>query len=308
MNTAPEPLGGLIEFMAFDADGNGITRFRYYSMLPHSYGNGHFAGRFVDGVYTCAMPDGSKVIEADGADGVGVTIFGEDGLPVATFRTSQQAMGRCEIEASSGKFFGWHANGKLALVATFSQAMYDAWGIDAKVSPQAAQSAHSRAGFRTCVEPWLAAAARIPDDLVRAHAARGLEALRMHAQQGLAALRASDQIDMTTILALMVLRPPTIDHDASVLCHLLMSCDPEVRATAHALLDKLGADAARAAVRLAGMKQEDHHDAVQAWVDAALLALGRHGLAELKRESTVGDEERGMLASTIEWLEANLGG
>ncbi len=308
MSTSPEPLDGLIEFMAFDEAGNGIARFRYYSMDPHDYGNGHFAGCFADGVYTCALPDGTKVIEADATEGVGVTVFDADGSPVAVFRTAQQVNGRCEIEASSGKFFAWHANGKLAVVATFSQALYDAWWIDVKVSARAALSVRTQAAFRECVEPWLAATAEIPDDLIRAHAEQGLEALRQHARQGLAALRASDQIDMTTILALMVLRLPTLDHDASMLCQLLMSSDPGVRAKADSLLDRLGADSGRAAVRLALMKNEDENDVVQAWVDTALHRLGQHGLAELKRVSARGEAERAMLASTIEWMEAKLRG
>ncbi len=308
MSEPVEPLSGLIEFMAWDEAGNGIARFRYYSMQPHSYGNGRFAGRFVDGVYTCAMPDGTKVIEADCADGVGVTIFGEDGAPFASFRTTQQAKGRCEIEATSGKFFAWHENGSLALVATFSQAMYDAWGIDAKVAARAALSARTHEAFRACVEPWLAAGAKIPDDLVRARAEHGLAAVRTHAQRGLAALRASHEIDLTTVLALMVMRPPTLDYDASILCQVLMSTDLGVRAMAESLLGKLGADAARAAVRLALMKQEDHNASVQAWVNAALLRLGRHGLDELERASAGGESSRTMLQSTIEWTKANLRG
>jgi hypothetical protein len=114
--------------------------------------------------------------------------------------------------------------------------------------------------------------------------------------------------ERATILALMVLQPPTIDHDASVLCQLLMSTDPELRARAHALLDQLGADARRAAVRLALMKQEDKNAAVQAWVAAGLLRLGWHALAELQRQSAADEGARAMLASTIQWLQTSLGG
>jgi hypothetical protein len=126
-------------------------------------------------------------------------------------------------------------------------------------------------------------------------------------KQGLEALRASDEIDATTILAWMVLQSPTLDYDASLLCQLLMSADPSVRARAEALLDQLEPATARAAVRLALMKQEDHNAAVQAWVDAALLRLGQPGLDELKRVSAGDELARSSLGATIEWLEANLG-
>lgn len=310
MSAAAEPLSGLIEFMVWDEAGNGITRFRYYSMQQHTYGNGQFAGRFVDGTYTCALHDGTKVIAADGADGVRVTIFAEDGAPSLSFRTSHPTEPRCEIEAASGKFFGWHANGKLAVAATFSQAMYDAWGIDVHVSPRAALSPRTHATFRACVEPWLQSCSQLPESLLEKHkelSRTHWELLRTHGQRGLEALRASDEIDVTTILALMVLQLPTLDYDASLVCQLLMSTDPSVRARAESLLDKLGPGTERAVVRLALMKTEDENATVQDWVDAGLLRLGEAGLAELKRVSAAGEPWQEMLQPATEWLTANLG-
>jgi hypothetical protein len=296
MESVNEPLGGLIEVMAWDEAGNAIARFRYYSMAPHRYGNGHVAGQFVDGVYTCALPDGTKVVQADGADGsVRVTVLAEDGSPAAVHRTAAPD-GRCVIEAASGRFFAQHANGSHAVVATFSQAMYDAWGVAARVSPRAALSTRTHAAFRERVEPWLDAAA-----------SKLSGSLRAHAERGLAALRASTTIEAPTVLALLVLFLPDLDHEASVLCHLLMSDDAGVRARADAVLGELGPDTARAAVRLALMRQEDRHDGVRAWTEAALLRLGRPGLEQLQAASANAGL-RGSVQPAARWLEAELGG
>jgi hypothetical protein len=296
MHATSEPLSGLIEFLQLDDDGQGGARHRYYSMDPHRFPNGAIAGHFEHGVYTCRSPSGAKLLEADGADGVRIVVYGDEGSIAATHHASAGTGGRCELEPESGKFFAWHPNGSVALIATLPQAMYDAWGIDARVSPRAVLSPRTHEALGACITPWLAAASRLDDP-----------GLRLHAEQGLAALRASNVVETATVVALLALRLPTLDHDASLLCQMLMSADPTVRSLADEVLDQLGPHTARAAMRLAWMRNEDRVATVRDWVDAALLRLGRPGLAELADAVAQDQRWTKMVGPVIEWLEDHLG-